>query len=553
MHRLFVINTLPLLSTFFPHLPCVSKSYKPTLHVTVFSSKYFWLMKRYLTPLFSLFLLATAAPAQAALYNTISGVVWHDVNSNAIRDSADNRIPGILVTLVLASNDSVVSAALSDDTGAFALKNYYGTGNFYLNYVFPYQGYTVVWRRVGTNDSINSAADSTTTGFVDNWTVSTPPFTVTSNANLHTYGLGLRRIPNTITVWDYKPVTGTSWSETFRLPKSSNGVAVANRVSFLMNEAVFHPTIGFENLDPSPQTVLVEGSGKLTLAMPTGPNVVLQTSVARSVSFGGYDNVTDYGGTSGITWTDASSAAHYGTDIYNNTLLDHYRTTTPPDSVSIYGNAVSAYTISGGSLQATVITNSGAGIFITYTYPGNVPLPITLLSFSGAVEGTGSLLRWEAFSRTDNDYFVVERSRDGLSYSELGKIPAIHHEQGQVSHYRFTDAMPEPGKNFYRLKIVAENGRSEYSPVAVVTFGKGGGVIRAYPNPASNMLTVFGAEDSRIELFNATGQLMPVSISRMDGTAVINVSTIPEGIYSLQITEAGNVAPQVERISIRRH
>src|SRR5690606_6525503 len=99
------------------------------------------------------------------------------------------------------------------------------------------------------------------------------------------------------------------------------------------------------------------------------------------VTFGGYDGTTDYGGTSGVTWMDAFSAAHTTRTIINNTLLNSYRTSTPPDSFSIGGTGVSTYTIAGGNLQAIVLTNSGAGIFVTYTYPTAVPLPITLLSF----------------------------------------------------------------------------------------------------------------------------------------------------------------------------
>src|SRR5690554_5511094 len=52
------------------------------------------------------------------------------------------------------------------------------------------------------------------------------------------------------------------------------------------------------------------------------------------------------------------------------------------------------------------------------------PLPIELLSFNALVSGSDKVRAfWTTMSERDNDYFTVERSIDGLSWIDLGKVP----------------------------------------------------------------------------------------------------------------------------------
>ena len=521
-------------------------------------------MKKNILLLHAILLLGISAHAQApSLYNIISGVVWVDKDSNNTRNIGEQLVPGILVTL-MNSNDSALSSALSDANGRFTLPNYAGTGTYYINYVFPSAGYNVVLARAGLIDSISCAADSNTvnssfTGFGsalnDAFTVSTPTFTISNNTNLNSYGLGLHRLPTTLTYWSYQSMTPTNWNRTFKLPKSNNNIAIASRGAILVNSAVFHPAIGIENTSTSsPDTPFVTAQGFLAMTLPVSSIPSISSSAKKSKALATYDGTVNYSGTSGYTWDSSYAAAHTTANISGSTNLAFYQTTLPPDSVSISASATTGYSIvSAGNVVASVSTRSGAGVFITYTYPTFVSLPITLISFSAARNGNTAMLRWTATSNAAGDGFVIEHSIDGIYFAEIGRVPAANSLSRENTNYQFTDAVPAPSTNLYRLKMTSNDGTLAYSSVATVSFDKiSGAATPAFPNPAVSTLTVTADADSRIVLLNAMGQPMNTNVAREAGKAVLDVALLPAGIYTLRIQDAGSAMPRTERIVIER-
>ena len=59
------------------------------------------------------------------------------------------------------------------------------------------------------------------------------------------------------------------------------------------------------------------------------------------------------------------------------------------------------------------------------------------------------LLQWAIDSADNNDYFVVERSRDTVHFETLGILKRI----GAVTQYELTDNNALSGFNYYRIKI----------------------------------------------------------------------------------------------------
>jgi hypothetical protein len=511
-------------------------------------------MKKPLSLIPFLLLLVLGAAAQTpVLYNTLSGVVWIDADSSNVRNAGEPRVPGILVTLVSAANDSIVSSTLSNDTGAFTLRNFTGAGTYYINYVFPGAGYVPVSARTGVIDNINSAADSTTVGLIDDNTVSTPTFSISTAANLDVFGLGLHRIATTLTYWSIQPIVPTSWSKVFRLPKSNNNLATASRATILVNQSALHPTIGFENTGATPDAGAVEGSSRLTMTPPTGGGTIPQvsTAVVKNVAFATFDGVADYQGTSGYTWDSSYSAAHSSVNITNNTQLTNvYRTLASPDSLSISGSAVSATTITGSAnLQASVSTISGAGVFITYTYPTAVPLAINLISFSSRRDGNTAKLQWQANSSSAAESFVIERGTNGSTFAEIGNVGATGTSNEIASKYEFTDIAPGSGLNYYRLKMIDARGVPSFSQVEVLTFGDAA-VTASSPNPVNTKMIVVANEASQIALVNAMGQAVELSVTRQFSRIILDMANVPEGIYMLHVNDTKSGVVRSERIVV---
>lgn len=488
------------------------------------------------------------AMAQApVLYNTISGVVWSDnsASSNGIREVGEERLGGILVSLVHDRSgvaDTVVSTTLSDNTGTFTLNNYVGTGTFYIDYAFPSEGFAPSTQRAGPDDQLSSAADPTTAGNVDNNIVSSSPIVISSNANITNQGLGLQRLPNTVTYWVLKPVTTTLWNDNFTLPKADSAYGTMNRTTFFTTDAVRHPSIGLENTGAGSTLGTVEANGRVTFTPPTGATFETNTLARKVEDLATYDNTTDYDGASGANWAECFSGSFNTRVITQPAQLNSYRGIST-GTISVGAAATSVASVIGsGNLVASVLTNSGVGVFVTYTYAAPIPLATRLLSFEAAVAGPRSNLSWTHAITETATGFAVERSINGRDFSALGFVPA---EEGRTTaaagtrEYVFADAVPAPGNNYYRLKQTDASGRSAYSMVRTVGFGGSAQAYASYPNPADAYVTATADAGTRVVLHDALGRVVVSVMADASGAAVVPVASLPEGIYSLRTESRG--------------
>ena len=95
-------------------------------------------------------------------------------------------------------------------------------------------------------------------------------------------------------------------------------------------------------------------------------------------------------------------------------------------------------------------------------------LPIELVSFTGNKKTCNqNVLHWMTASETNNDRFEVERSSDAISFVKIGELKSIGNSQ-QTRYYDYYDTKPSASVNYYRLKQVDYNGKSEYSSIISV-------------------------------------------------------------------------------------
>jgi len=94
-------------------------------------------------------------------------------------------------------------------------------------------------------------------------------------------------------------------------------------------------------------------------------------------------------------------------------------------------------------------------------------LPIELVKFDGKYYDKANNLSWITALEINNDYFVVERSEDGLNWLEVGKIDGSGTSQ-QLKNYSFKDKNFSNTVNYYRLTQVDYNGESTKSNIIVI-------------------------------------------------------------------------------------
>jgi len=109
-------------------------------------------------------------------------------------------------------------------------------------------------------------------------------------------------------------------------------------------------------------------------------------------------------------------------------------------------------------------------------------------------------INWSTASETNNDFFSVERSSDGLNFEKLLEVKGVG-DSDNITNYQASDERPLFGLSYYRLKQTDFDGQFEYSPVVSVFLeGKDEPRLTLYPNPSPNgqfNLEFFGVSELR--------------------------------------------------------
>jgi len=90
-----------------------------------------------------------------------------------------------------------------------------------------------------------------------------------------------------------------------------------------------------------------------------------------------------------------------------------------------------------------------------------VPLPITLIKFECESIGDNNIiLNWVTASEINNDYFILESSRDGYNWHMLAKVNGSGNST-ETRNYSYVDDNGGYGVTYYRLTQVDYDGKSE--------------------------------------------------------------------------------------------
>jgi hypothetical protein len=214
----------------------------------------------------------------------------------------------------------------------------------------------------------------------------------------------------------------------------------------------------------------------------------------------------------------------------------------PAATISVNGGNAGAETRRTAACAAAVPAAAGtAGQLIPdYTYISSlvlensycgVLLPINLVAFRATSVEETVHLNWE-IAADEPGHCSIERSAEGRTWTAIGNMEL----EDRPSRYKFVDQQPQPGQNFYRLKITNRTGDISYSSILRIQRSKINNGLRVYPNPAQRKLVLSGQILSPyISLFDLSGKLIwekavPASASVIE----INLPELPKGIYLLR-------------------
>ena len=157
-------------------------------------------------------------------------------------------------------------------------------------------------------------------------------------------------------------------------------------------------------------------------------------------------------------------------------------------------------------------------------------------------------LQWTTATEQNSNYFVIQRSQDGVNWTSIGQVAAADNSDNTLQ-YNFVDRQPFTGTNDYRLQMTDDNGASVYSPIRNVNFTGAAIAISWYPNPVHDRLTITSSSTLQsATMITLDGRILQAFDGIASGQS-LDLSRYPFGIYFLVIrtTDGQSSVAKIER------
>jgi len=174
------------------------------------------------------------------------------------------------------------------------------------------------------------------------------------------------------------------------------------------------------------------------------------------------------------------------------------------------------------------------------------PLPVMFADVKAFEKNNGVQIEWSNLTERDLIGYIVERSANGQSFTEIGQQAPRSNNNDKESYTAF-DASPLTGFNFYRIKVREISGKIIYSKVLKVDrSGKQQG-FGLYPNPVvdgqvSVSMNVKQGQYT-VKVTNSAGQQIHTQrLVHQGGSMTQTVelpSTVKPGVYNMMISGDG--------------
>lgn len=212
--------------------------------------------------------------------------------------------------------------------------------------------------------------------------------------------------------------------------------------------------------------------------------------------------------------------------------------------------------VSTGSLGVTTgtssVTATGLTLFSPYILSALAsPLPIELLNFTANLNGNNVALIWATASEINNDFFTVEKSRDGQNFVKAFNVDGAGNSTATIE-YVDIDRDPYIGTSYYRLKQTDFDGKSSYSNIVPVEYNPDSDPgISLFPNPSDEGTTTYlslnqlEGQEVLVVLRDIAGRELFSKVmiigSNSELIAIDQQGTLAKGSYIITATNANKI------------
>jgi hypothetical protein len=306
--------------------------------------------------------------------------------------------------------------------------------------------------------------------------------------------------------------------------------------------------------------------GKASENEPTVDNMTPTVTAPPilQISFGEYWKISDDAspttGRVGLSWGAESDVSASSSERTALKVLVWNDVTSSWDNYGGGTFSASHTQARGTFIAATALSFSQHIVTLGSTETAN-PLPVVFKSFSGKNIGGYNKLVWETASEKNNQYFELLHSTDGEAFYPIGTVDAkANNSQG--ADYSFVHETPVVGRNYYRLRQVDYDGKSEaYDKLVVLIVEPGliGLDFAMSPNPTDrSSVTLHIAKETELgvhlRLIDLFGRVLMERNIEGDTRNYADIEfafarPLPAGVYLVELTQG--VRRTAKRLVIR--
>jgi hypothetical protein len=175
----------------------------------------------------------------------------------------------------------------------------------------------------------------------------------------------------------------------------------------------------------------------------------------------------------------------------------------------------------------------------------NTPLPIDLLTFSGKALDKVNLVEWATVTETNNDYFLPEKSADGVTFVEMTRVKGAGNSNTTL-YYSQIDEDPYNPVTYYKLKQVDFDGKYTYSDIISLAHANSSDqseLLNLYPNPTNSEinLEIYSPVDGFVEveivdMFGRTVIRQKSEVKMGNDVLIYDVSSLAAGAYFSKVS-----------------
>lgn len=332
-------------------------------------------------------------------------------------------------------------------------------------------------------------------------------------------------------------VNGTVRSATPGSPNASTAACAADISNLYTNLSNIQPDITLNtpsefglDLILTPHTYLLNGATSLTdsvfLNSQGLTNAVFVMQINGALTAASLSRVKLINGTQAknVFWVVKNNAVIWGVNAKFN------------------GNLVCAGAITlgnGDSVTGKLFTTGGAvttdaSIIISDL---TVVVPVTWLYFRGTPVKNNVLLEWGTANETNNKFYTIEKSRDGISFEPLTAVNSMT-GSGNLK-YSFTDNLPY-SLGYYRISQTDLDGRrSYYTTVKVRIDGTDGPAVTNYVQGNAIYTKILGTTSGSgtLTVYNIAGRKISSQniMLNKDGNIYKTEKPLQKGVYFIKI------------------